>query len=57
MAARCCEVVRGWGLFIVFVILALASLMMMSLCLVYLLMDRVLVVLCCCFGSSVWKMV
>ena len=57
MLANCCEVERGLGWYLAFVIAVFASETMVSLCLVYLLMDRVLVVFFCRVGSLVLKTV
>ena len=57
MLVKCCEVVRGCVWFCASVIADFAYAMMVSLCLLYLPMDSVLVLFCCCVGTLVLKMV
>ena len=56
MFSKCCEVVRGRVWFCACVIAALASAMMVSLCLLYLLIDSVFVLSCFCACILVLKM-
>ena len=57
MLVKCCEVVRGCEGWSIFLIAVWVSVMMVSLCLLYLFMDNVLVVLRFCFGMLVLNVV